>query len=368
MKKTKPTSSADFGLLAITAIILVFGFVMLASASSDLAKLKYDDSYFYIKHQLINGLIPGLLGFLAASLIYYRRWEKFAVPLLFFSLLFLILIFTPIGVKVGGAARWISVGGFTFQPSEFLKLAFIIYMASWISRDVKRGERLFTGFIPFLVVSSVIAFLLFKQPSTTNAILLFASTLIMYFAAGARFRILAIFALVGLLTLSLLVYFTPYRLTRITTYLNFENADKLGVGYHADQALSAIGQGGLMGVGYGKSTTKLHYLPEPVGDSIFAVIGEELGFVGAVSLIFLFLCLIYRGLAIARKTLDPFGRLVTVGFISIIGLQTFVNIGAVSGLLPLTGVPLPFVSYGGTALAVFLTMIGIILNISRHRR
>jgi cell division protein FtsW len=189
----------------------------------------------------------------------------------------------------------------------------------------------------------------------------------MYFMAGARMSFLIIAVLIAAITVSLLVYFTPYRFKRVLAFINPE-IDPLGSSYHINQAKIAIGAGGLFGVGFGQSTTKLKFLPEPIGDSIFAVIAEELGFVGAVAVVLAFLIFVWRGLRIAKGAPDTFSRVLTAGFVSVIGLQAFVNIAAISGLIPLSGVPLPFISYGGTALAVFLTIAGIIANISKYSR
>lgn len=368
MRRVKPTSGADYVFFGALVLLVIFGFVMLASASSDLAKVRFGDGYYYITQQFIKGLLIGGAGFLLGYFMYYKRWEKWALPLLIGSVVLLVLVFTPLGLTTGGASRWVAIGPVSFQPAEILKLGFLVYMASWIGKNQNRGKRFFEGFVPFMVIAGVVAFLLFRQPATTTAVVLFAASLVMYFMAGARLRFLVLFGFFGALAVGLLIYLTPYRLERVMTYLRPETADVLGEGYHRDQALIAIGSGGLTGVGYGKSTTKLRYLPEPIGDSIFAVVAEELGFVGSSSLIFLFFVLVWRGFMIARRAPDSFSRLLVIGFSSLIGFQAFVNIGAVSGLLPLTGVPLPYISFGGTSLAVFLTMGGIILNVSKYRR
>lgn len=368
MRVSKPTSPPDYLFLGALIILVVFGFVMLASASSDLAKDRFGDGYYYIKHQAINGFAIGILGFLAGFLVYYRRWERFAIGFLVVNIILLILVFTPLGVSVKGAARWLEIGSFSFQPGEVLKLTFLIYIAAWIINGKKRKKSFSEGLLPFISLVAVIAFILFKQPSTTTAALIFFTSTIMYFTAGARFSFLAIFFVLGVIGFSFVVYFTPYRFARIITYIKPESANSLAEGYHINQTLMAIGSGKIFGTGYGRSTTKLHYLPEPIGDSIFAVIGEELGFAGSLAFVFLFFFLVWRGFMIARQVLEMFGKTLVIGFTSIMALQSFVNIGAVSGLLPFTGVPLPFVSFGGTALAVFLTMGGIILNVSRHRK
>lgn len=362
----------DFVFLGFLIIIVVFGLVMLSSASSELSKTKFNDSMYYLKHQLINGVVPGIVGFLAGYFIYYRHWEKMAPVLLILGILMLMLVFTPLVLHAKGGDRWIGIGGFSFQPSELMKLAFFIYLSAWISKGQQRGKSFWGGLAPFAILVGLVVLLLLMQPATSTAGLIFLTSLLVYFTSGANVRFVAALILVACLGAVSIVLINPfskgnYRTTRIQTYLNAD-ADPSGSGYHINQAQLAIGSGGIFGVGLGKSTTKIHYLPEPMGDSIFAVMGEELGFVGAVTFLVVFLAFISRGLKIARKAGDGFGRYVATSFMCLFGLQTFVNIGAISGVIPMTGIPLPFVSYGGTSLAVSLTMCGIIANISRYRR
>ncbi len=239
-------------------------------------------------------------------------------------------------------------------------------MAAWISKNQARSKSFIEGLVPFLILLAGVLVPLILQPSTTTAVLFLAATLAMYFTAGAKIRFLFSIAILAAFTVVSLLFITPYRMQRVLGFLN-PDSDPLGKTYQINQSLMAIGSGGLTGVGYGHSTTKLNYLPEPIGDSIFAVIAEELGFIGSMALIFFFLLFIWRGLLIARASPDLFGRLLGIGFMTIIGFQPFIHIGANSGLIPLTGVPLPFISYGGTALAVLLTMSGLMVNISMRR-
>ncbi len=366
-KSPKPKTAPDYVFMIIIGALVIIGLVMLASASSDLAKEKFGDSYFYLKHQLTYGLSFGILGFVITSFLYYQRFRKAALILLALNIAAMILTLTPLGVSIKGASRWLEIGGFSFQPGELLKLTFLIYLASWISRNKDRIKSFTKGLLPFLIISGVVTFLLVIQPSTTAAVILIIASGITYFTSGAKVKFIVALFLLVILGFALLIYITPYRMERITTFFN-PHTDTLNNAYHINQSLIALGSGGTTGVGYGQSTTKLNYLPEPVGDSIFAVIGEELGFIGSSLILFLFLGLAWRGLSIAGKTTDIFGRLLVVGFTSIITLQAIVNIGAISGFFPLTGVPLPFISYGGTALAVFMTMAGIIVNVSKYRK
>jgi cell division protein FtsW len=363
----KARSAPDYVFIGLVAVLTVFGLVMLTSASSDLAEARFGNSFYYLNHQLLNGLIAGGVGFLLGAFVYYRKWEKLAVPLLIFTIALLVLVFTPFGFTTKGASRWIDIGGFSLQPTEVLKLTFFIYLAAWLAKGKERSKELTAGFLPFMILIGIIMALIVFQPSTTTAAIIFAAALATYFTAGGRVKFLVAAVLLAALAFSVLVYITPYRLERVITFLN-PDANELEQGYHINQSLIAIGSGGWFGVGYGQSTTKLRSLPEPIGDSIFAVIAEELGFVGASALIFVFLFLVLRGLSIARAAPDNFGRLLVTGFVTLIGIQVFVNIGAVTGLIPFTGVPLPFISFGGTALAAFLTMSGIIVNVSRYAR
>ncbi len=355
----------DFLILVFIFIIIVFGLVMLSSASSDLAKIKFGNSYHYLNHQLLFGFIPGLIGFLFFSAFSYTNLKKLALILFSFNILLLILVFSPLGVTEGGSSRWINLGGFIFQPSELLKITFILYLAAWLSSDEKRKKTIIGGVIPFSIICGIIALLIMAQPATSVVVILMAVALIMYFVSGAKFSYIGSLILLSSILFLSFSYLTPYRWQRIMSYID-PNQNVLGASYHINQAKIAIGSGNIFGVGFGQSTTKINYLPEPIGDSIFAVIAEELGFVGSLALILCFLILITRIFILAKKTHDQFGQLLLVGFGSLIAFQTIVNMGAVSGFFPLTGMPLPFISYGGTALAVFMSISGIIINISKN--
>lgn len=369
MIKAFPQNRAapDYFFLIIVLVLVVFGLVMLGSASSDLAQKRFGESYYYIIHQLTNGFIVGLLGFAIGYFVYYRVWEKLALVFLGISVALLALTFTPLGISLKGAERWLDLGFASFQPSELVKIMFLIYVAAWVSGNKERISGFFRGFLPFLLLLGLIAGMLFLQPATTAAVILILAAMAVYFIAGAKWRYLLLLIFLAIAAVGLLIYFTPYRFDRLTSFLNPE-ADPQGKTYQINQSLIAIGSGGWQGVGFGNSTAKFKYLPESIGDSIFAVIAEELGFIGSALLLLAFIALIYRGFFIAQNCHDNFGKYLALGFVVLIGLQAFINIGANSGILPLTGIPLPFVSYGGTALAVFLTMCGIILNISRQRR
>lgn len=366
-KSNKEGHVPDYVFLSTLGILVVFGILMLSSASSDLGKIKFNDTFYYLKHQIYYGLVPGIIGFLFASFVHYKKWQSYALYLLLGSVAALLLVFTPLGIRAGGATRWITLGPISLQPAELLKLTFILYMAAWLGGKRTKRQTSFTeGYLPFIGISGFVALLIVLQPATTTVAVIMLASLIVYFMSGAKFRYIALTIVLGFLGLAMLVMTTPYRAERVMNYFNPEKVDILGDGYHRDQALTAIGSGGILGVGYGQSTAKYKSLPEPIGDSIFAVIAEELGFIGSVSVMALFTLLFTRGLSIANKCKDKFGQLAVIGIISVIAIQTFINIGAISGTLPLTGVPLPFISYGGTALAIFLTMMGVVTNVSKH--
>lgn len=359
--------SVDYVIFAAAGLLVIFGLAALASASSDLGELKFGDAYYYLKHQALYGLSLGLAGFAAGYILNYRVYRKFALVFLILSLGALALVFSPLGVASGSAQRWIQLGPVTIQPSEFLKLFFIGYLAAWLS-SAKRGRQksVGAGFLPFLIMSGSIAVLLLIQKSTSAAVILMVASLAIYFASGARKKYILATILLGIMLLGAVIMATPYRRDRVLSFINPEAAPEKST-YQLDQALITIGSGGLVGVGYGQSTAK-NYLPERIGDSIFAIIAEEFGLIGSLAVISLFFMLVARMFILAKRASDGFGKLLLVGFGTIIGFQTFIHIGANSGIIPLTGVPLPFISFGGTALAVFMTMIGASLNISKHIR
>lgn len=357
----------DYVFLFCVALLTLFGLLILSSASSDIGKMKFNDTYYYLKHQVLYGLSFGVVGFLLASQFYYRRFEKLALPLLFLSILALVAVFTPLGFPFKGASRWLNLGPFSIQPAEILKITFIIYLALWLSnKKINRQTSFLEGYLPFLFICGLIAFLILIQPATTTVVIIMASGLIVYFISGARLSFVVGTILLGTLALALVIYFTPYRFERVIGFFNPGSVNIEAGGYHRNQALTAIGVGGAWGVGFGKSTAKFKYLPESIGDSIFAVIAEEFGFFGALILLGIFITLVLRGFFIARNSRDQFGKLIAVGLTSVFAVQTFIHVGALSDLLPLTGVPLPFISFGGTSLAVFLTMAGVIVNISKY--
>ncbi len=355
----------DLFFLAVVVALLVFGLAMLASASSDLGKTLFNNSYYYLEHQIEFGLTLGALGFAVGYFIPYQKFKKIAFPLLIISIACLALVFTKFGSTINETNRWLRLGPLSFQPAELMKLTYLIYLAAWLSNTkINRTKDLQSGFLPFALVSGLIAVLLLLQPATSTVFILLASGLAVYFVSGAPVKYILGIVAVGVVGVGMLILITPYRLARITGFLH-QSSNTQGQNFQVNQALIAIGSGGPTGQGYGQSTTK-SILPDPIDDSIFAVVAEELGFVGAGVLIALFCMYTFRLYWLARRTGDRFGRLLLIGFGTVVALQAFVNMASISGIIPLTGVPLPFVSYGGTALAVFLTMSGIALNVSRY--
>jgi cell division protein FtsW len=345
--------------------LLAFGLIMLASASWPLGFDRFNDGYYFLKHQLLYGCLPGIVGALVAWRIPYDTLRRFAPHMLGLSLLLLVLVFIPgIQADFGTSRSWIAIGGISFQPSELAKLTFLIYLAAWLENRTKHEiKSLSEGLLPFLTVLGVLSLLLILQPDTGTLGIIVLTAFAVYFAAGAPVHHLVALALAGSGALALLLKLSPYRADRVLTFLHPE-LDPLGVGYHINQALLAIGSGGIFGRGYGHSLQKFQYLPEVAGDSIFAVMSEEFGFILVCVFLVFYLSFLYRGFTIAEQASDAFGRYLVLGIICWFGIQAFVNIGAMVGLMPITGVPLPFISYGGTALAVSLTAVGVILNIS----
>ena len=348
-------------------VLVIFGLVAISSAGVYLSQKNFGTNYYYFNHQLLFGFLPGIFLFLLASKINYKVWKKISLPLMFLSVGFLILVFVPgFGVSIGGAKRWLSLFDFfSFQPTEILKLTLIIYLASWFSSKMHLNKSTAGEAIAFLIVIFFISILIAAQPDIGTLGIIVAVALIMFFASGGKLKHFAGIILLIVVAFALLTVFSPYRFNRLFVFLN-PDFDVRGVGYHLNQSLIAIGKGGVFGSGFGKGEQKLGLLPEPVSDSIFAVIGEELGFVGMILVLFLLLMFVITLFKVARRTKDKFASLYAVGLASWVGLQSFVNIASLSGLMPLTGIPLPFISYGGTSLAVLMTATGILVNISKE--
>jgi len=354
----------DYFFLTLIIVILAYGLLMLASASSDIAKIKFNDSYFYLKHQFLHGILPGLLFFLFFLKFPYFKLKKIS-PLIFVLVFFLlVLALSPLGATFGGAQRWIKLGNFTFQPGELMKFGYVLYLCAWLTRG-ERIKNLKESFPFFFSLTFAVVLLLFFQKSTSIAFILSLVGLIIYFCSGVKIHHVITGVLILAIIFGLAIYFAPYRVQRILSF--FSRNDLYGQNYHLRQSISAIKRGGIFGLGYGRSITKIKYLPEAISDSIFSVIAEEFGFLGGGFTIFIYSLILWRGIVKSLKNRDRFGKLLMIGIVSLISIQAIVHISSNSGLLPYTGVPLPFISYGGTAMVVFLAMAGLFLNISKHK-
>jgi len=364
MKPNKPDYILIFAIFALVA----FGLIILSSASAVISQDAFGGNYHYLKHQLLYGLPIGLLGFFVCQRINYKVWKKFSFILIIISTILLALVFIPkLGYSYGGAKRWIILGSFSIQPFELIKLAFIIYLAALLSKGGGVSKVIKQSLVPVLSIFIIIVTILCLQPNISALIMIFSIAILIYFLAGLN--IFYIFSIIGVFFVGLLflIKTTSYRLNRLTVFLHPET-DPQGIGYQINQALLAIGSGGLFGLGLGHSIQKWKYLPEVIGDSVFAIVAEELGLIGAGFLVLLFVILAWRGFIIAKNSSDKFGYLVAGGITGWIFFQAFMNIAAISRIIPLTGITLPFVSYGGSSLIVCLIAVGILVNISKYSK
>ncbi|MDD5108069.1 MAG: putative lipid II flippase FtsW [Candidatus Omnitrophica bacterium] len=351
-------------LLTISVILICIGIVMIYSSSSIYAWERYGDSFYFLKRHLFF-LLAGLLLTFLAMLIDYRVFRKHARLLLWVALGLLVLVLIPgIGREVSGARRWFRFKFISFQPSEFANLALIIYIADFITRKGEKIKLLLEGFIPPICVLGATALLILLQPDLGTVIALGSVVLIMLFVAGTRGSYILSLLLCSLPVLYVLVFRVAYRRDRILAFLN-PWADAKGTGFQTIQSQIAIGSGGLFGRGLGHSQQKLFYLPAAHTDFIFSIIGEELGLIGTLGIIVLFLIFIQQGLKIIKNAQDKFGYFLALGLILIISLKAIVNIGVSCGVFPTKGLPLPFISYGGSSLIFDMVSLGILINIAR---
>jgi cell division protein FtsW len=349
-------------------ILVLAGFFILASASMGLLTREGTSFYKVLLQQFFFGIVVGGVLFLIASKIHYKNLKKFALHIFILSFLLTALVFVRgIGFEHGGSKRWIKIGLIFFQPSEILKFGFIIYLSAWIASRKSKIESFKSGFLPFLIIIALVGLLLILEPDIGTLGVIALSGLLLFFLGGGRFTQLAALILLGLGILYVLILLEPYRMNRIITFLD-PSFDQTGIGYQLKQSLIAIGSGGIFGRGFGMSIQKFNYLPEPIGDSIFAVFGEEFGFVGSVFLVSLFLFFIYKGFSLALRAPDDFSRLLGAGIVILIAVGSFINIASMVGILPLTGIPLVFISKGGSAMAITLAELGVLFNISKHSK
>ncbi len=357
----------DLVFLILVLCLLAFGLIMVASSSYVSALYKYGDSYYFIKRQLIFA-VGGVAVMLAVPRFDYHILRRFALWLLGISIVLLLLVYIPgIGIEVNGARRWLGVGSFRFQPSEIAKLAVILIFSSYMAANYKQMKDFKVGIVMPAMVLLVVCGLVAFETHISGAILIFAIGTVMMVVGGVSLKWFGGIAAAGTAALAGFAFLTPYAKTRIDTWLNpFENPT--GSGFQTVQSLYAIGSGGLLGLGLGQSRQKYLYIPEPQNDYIFSIICEELGFIGAMMVIVLFVLLIWRGFVIAYHAKDKFGSLLVIGIISRVAIQTILNIAVVTNAIPPTGISLPFFSYGGTALLMLLFEMGIVLAVSRQSR
>jgi len=361
---TKRWFKGDQVFLFYFFILVIFGLFVLTSASFFVACSRFNDCYFYLKHQLVAGFLPGLFLFSFFSFFDYHRFKKISLPLLLLSVVFLIFLYIPgWGVSHGFSVQWLNLGFLSFQPSELVKLFLIIYFSCWLAKKDKDIKSFSKVFAPLIIFLGIIEILIVKQPDFGAAIIVFILFLALYFIAGGSWLYLISLLFGGFVVSSLLIFFSPYHLARIKTFL-YPGLDPAAAGYQINQALLAIGSGGIFGRGLGRSIQKFAYLPEMIGDSIFAILAEDLGFIVTVLIIALYVCLFLRIFKIAKNSPDKFGYLLAFGIGFWFILQVLINIAAMLNIIPLTGITLPFLSYGGTSFCVFSVAFGIVYNIS----
>ncbi len=380
----KKTHQFDYILAIIVGILIILGILVLASVSAIFSQEKVGKTTYYLFHQIIYGLVPGIiLSFIAfkINLSFFKKWAR---AFILINLVLMFLVFIPkLGIVSGGAPRWLNLGFTSFQPSEFLKLTFILYLSTWLARRTelslkktkkdlsyisRRGITRSWGFtlLPFLIIIGIITFLLSWQSDiSTWGVIIFIAALLYFSASTPLWHSILIFliAIGGLLAL---IELAPYRVMRLRVLLGLTK-DPMGLGYQVKQALITVGSGGILGLGLGMSSQRFGFIPQTMSDSIFAIFAEETGFVGSLFLISLFLIFLWRGIKIVKKNQDKFAQLFAIGISSWICIQAFINIGSMIGILPLAGIPLPFISYGGSHLVAEFIGVGILLNISKKK-
>ena len=355
----------DIWLFGVAVVLLSAGVVMVYSASAIVAADRFHDPYFFLKKQLFWALLGAACMWVAIR-VDYRRLEGFVVPLLIFAGVLLVLVLvSPFGQAINGTRRWIRLGIVSFQPAELAKLALVIYLAAFLAKKGEEISDFRRGLVPPLAVAGLLALLVLAQPDLGNCLTLITLTFTLLFLAGGHARHLGLIVLAALPPLAVAIWVAPYRLRRIFAFID-PWSDPRGSGFQIIQSWLAFGNGGILGEGIGASRQKLFYLPEAHTDFIFAIVGEELGFVGALAIVALFVVLIWRGLRIGLRAPDPFGGYLALGITVLIATQTLVNLGVVTGLLPTKGLPLPFISFGGSALLMTMLSTGVLLNISQQ--
>lgn len=362
-KREKP----DYLLIITTLLLLAIGLMMVYSASAIWADYRFSDPFFFAKRQILFSVI-GVLAMLFIMNIDYWVWNTWAKAILIICFILLVIVLIPgIGLVRGGARSWLGIGAFSIQPSEFMKIAMIIFLARYLSQNQKMITSFRKGIIPSLTLVFVAFGIIMLQPDLGTGAVMVGTCIVMIYIAGARLSHFFALGLAGVVGLAGLIISAPYRIQRITSYLD-PWSDPLGSGFQIIQSLYAIGPGGIMGLGLGQSRQKFFYLPEPQTDFIFSILVEETGFLGGAFVLALFCIMLWRGIAIASGSPDTFGSYLAIGIIGMLVIQVVINIGVVTGLMPVTGITLPFLSYGGSSLTLMLCSVGILLNISRFAR
>ncbi len=340
---------------------------MVYSASAIWAEYKFDDSFFFAKRQMLFAVV-GMIAMFFIMNIEYWTWRNWAKVILIVCFVLLVLVLIPgIGNVRNGSRSWIGVGAFSVQPSEFMKLAMIAFLSKFLSEKQKQITSFKEGLLPSLGLVFTAFGLIMLQPDFGTGMVMVGTCIVMIFIAGAKIKHFVFLGLLGVAGIVGLIASAPYRMKRITSFMD-PWQDPLGSGFQMIQSLYAIGPGGLFGLGLGESRQKFFYLPEPQTDFIFAIIAEELGFIGGSFVLILFSLLLWRGVRVALGAPDLYGSLLATGIIAMIAIQVMINIGVVTGLMPVTGITLPFLSYGGSSLTLMLMAIGVLLNISRYSR
>ncbi|MFH1610417.1 MAG: putative lipid II flippase FtsW [Patescibacteria group bacterium] len=365
MTHEKHNQSSTSLIITIGALV-IFGLIMLASASSVVGYAGFNDSYYFLKHQLTHGLVPGILFFIIFSQISYKFLQKKANLFFLGSIILLILVFIPgLGIIRHGAHSWVGWGSLSIQPSEIAKLGLLIYLAAWFTKNKEHQNSISQGLVPFVIIVGIVLGLIALQPDLGTLFIIALMSLAIFYASGVKLSYIFSLCMAGIIGVVGLIKIAPYRMQRLTVFLNPE-IDPQGIGYHINQALLAIGSGGIFGMGLGHSRQKFQYLPEVAGDSIFAVMGEEFGFIITTLFVLVYLFFIFKIIKISKRTTNNFARLFTIGLAVWVGGQAFLNMGAMVGIMPLTGVPLALVSFGGTALMTTLAACGILVNINKN--
>jgi len=363
----KSRKAPDFWLLASILSLLTIGIVMVYSAGSVLGFHDYGDPFYFVKRQALFAVL-GLVAMFFTMNFDYRLLKRYAKIGLIVCFALLVIVLIPgIGVVRGGARSWLGISSFGIQPSEFMKLGMILFLSYWLGKEDYRITHFTRGLLPPLGIIGLAFGMIMLQPDLGTGTVMLGASMLIVFTAGARIKHLAGLAAVGAIGFVGLILAAPYRLARITAFLD-PWSDPLGAGYQIIQSLYAIGPGGLAGLGLGMSRQKYSYVPEPQTDFIFSILAEELGFIGGLLVLMLFLILIWRGMRVAMTIDDAFGSLLAVGIVGMVGVQVVINIGVVIGLMPVTGITLPLISYGGSSLTLMLTALGILLNLSRFAR